>query len=91
MPDQEKARNFCDMVDAVEKLTKPIQEENERLHTQLDKLHKQLFGERLIWGIALVAFILLAYLTPDTSYQYQDFEEKAQVQSTGSEVVTQGG
>lgn len=44
----------------------------------------------LLWALVFAAFILLAYLTPDTSYQYQDFEGQAQVQSAGSEVVTQG-
>jgi len=37
-----------------------------------------------------LAFILLAYLTPDTTYQVQNFEQQTQMQSSGTEVVTQG-
>lgn len=91
MTNEEKVIAFTDMINATAKIVEPIEEENKRLHEQLDKFHKQLFWERLIFGIALIMFIVLAYLTPDTSYQYQDFEDQAQVQSTGSEVVTQGG
>lgn len=95
MPEDKKAddkiKEFADMVDAVERLTKPIQEENKRLHEQIDKIHKDRWRERLIIGILFLAFILLAYLTPDTSYQRQDFEGKSQVQSAGTEVVTHGG
>lgn len=93
--DSEKIKEFADMVDGVERLTKPIQDENIRLHEQLDKEKKDRQKERIGWvsaiaivGISLIAFILLAYLTPDTTYQYQDGKE--QIQSTGSEVVTQG-
>ena len=47
-----KIQSFGDMVDAVEKLARPIQEENERLHAQIDKMHKQMWWER----IAVTAF-----------------------------------
>lgn len=76
MTDNEKIRSFGDMVQATEKLTKPW-----RL---------ALIITNALWAIVFLAFILLAYLTPDTAYQYQEVEGQAQVQSTGSEVVTQG-
>lgn len=43
-----------------------------------------------LWAIVFLAFILLAYLTPDTTYQVQNFEQQTQMQSSGTEVVTQG-
>lgn len=76
MTDNEKIRSFGDMVQATEKLTKPW-----RL---------ALIITNALWAIVFLAFILLAYLAPDTTYQYQEVEGQAQVQSTGSEVVTQG-
>lgn len=85
MDDKEKIQSFGDMVDAAERLTKPWR--------------IALLVTNLLWALVFAAFILLAYLTPDTSYQYQDpdtsyqyqdFEGQAQVQSAGSEVVTQG-
>jgi len=89
MTDNEKIQNFGDMVDAVEKLTKPIQEENERLHGQIDKLHRQMWWERIVLGVILLAFILLAYLTPVEMEQGQDFTGSTQEQSY-SEGVTGG-
>ena len=76
MDDKEKIQSFGDMVDAAERLAKPWR--------------IALLVTNLLWALVFAAFILLAYLTPDTSYQYQDFEGQAQVQSAGSEVVTQG-
>lgn len=76
MDDKEKIQSFGDMVDAAERLTKPWR--------------IALLVTNLLWALVFAAFILLAYLTPDTSYQYQDFEGQAQVQSADSEVVTQG-
>lgn len=76
MDQQENIQNFNDMVNATEKLTKPWR--------------IALVITNVLWAVALIAFIGLAYLTPDTSYQYQDFEGNEQVQSTGTEVVTQG-
>lgn len=37
----------------------------------------------LFWAIVLAAFIFLAYMTPDTSYQYQDFQSSVQTQADG--------
>lgn len=37
----------------------------------------------LFWAIVLGVFIFLAYMTPDTSYQYQDFESTTQTQASG--------
>lgn len=74
MNDSEKVRSFGDMVNATEQLTKPWR--------------WALIITNVLWALVFCAFILLAYLTPDTTYQYQD--GKAQTQSTGSEVVTSG-
>lgn len=76
MDDKEKIQNFSDMVQATEKLTKPWR--------------IALIVTNILWALVFAAFILLAYLTPDTTYQYQEVDGQAQVQSTGSEVVTQG-
>lgn len=76
MSDNEKVQNFSDMVSATEKLTKPW-----RL---------ALIITNVLWAVVFTAFILLAYLTPDTSYQMQDFSGQSQVQTTGTETVTQG-
>ena len=64
MNNEEKIQSFGDMVDAVQKLTKPIEDENQRLHAQIDKMHKQMWWERIVFGVILLAFILLAYLAP---------------------------
>ena len=76
MTDTEKIQSFGDMVNATEKLTKPW-----RL---------ALIITNCLWAVVFMAFILLAYLTPDTTYQYQEVDGHPQIQSTGSEVVTQG-
>lgn len=81
MDDKEKIQNFGDMVDAVEKLTKPTQDENIRLHAQIDKMHRQMWWERIVFGIIVLAFILLAYLTPVTVEQGQELPEGKQSQS----------
>lgn len=81
MTDNDKIQSFGDMVDAVEKLTKPIQEENERLHAQIDKMHRQMWWERIVLGVLLLAFIAFAYLTPVEFEQGQQFEQKTQSQS----------
>lgn len=73
MNDTEKVQSFNDMVNATEKLTKPWR--------------WALIITNFLWAVVFIAFILLAYLTPDTTYQYQDGDY--QLQSTGSEVVTQ--
>lgn len=89
MNDSEKIRSFGDMVDAVEKLTKPTQDENVRLHEQIDKMHKQMWWERLVFGVILLAFIALAYLTPVEVEQGQNLPEGTQTQSY-SEGATRG-
>lgn len=89
MSDNEKIQSFGDMVDAVEKLTKPIQDENVRLHGQIDKMHRQMWWERIVLGVLLLAFIAFAYLTPVEVEQGQDFEVQSQTQSY-SEGVTGG-
>lgn len=77
MNDTEKVKSFFDMVNATEKLTKPWR--------------IALIVTNVLWAIVFSAFILLAYLTPDTSYQMQDFTDQSQVQTTGTETVTHGG
>lgn len=72
MNDSEKVQSFTDMVNAAENLTKPWR--------------WALVLTNFLWAVVFMAFILLAYLTPDTTYQYQDGQ--SQTQSTGSEVVT---
>lgn len=74
MNDTEKIKSFGDMVDATERLTKPWR--------------FALIITNLLWAVVFALFIAFAYLTPDTTYQYQDGQ--AQTQSTGSEVVTNG-
>ena len=74
MNDTEKIQSFGDRVEATEKLTKPWR--------------WALIMTNVLWAIVFLAFILLAYLTPDTSYQYQDGETQTQI--TGTETVTQG-
>lgn len=81
MSDQEKIQSFGDMVDAVEKLTRPTQEENIRLHSQIDKMHRQMWWERIVFGIIILAFIAFAYLTPVEVEQGQQFPEGTQSQS----------
>ncbi|NCE63749.1 hypothetical protein D1159_03940 [Pseudoflavonifractor sp. 524-17] len=76
MDGNETIQSFGDMVNAAERLTKPWR--------------VALLVTNFLWALVFALFIWLAYLSPDTSYQYQDFEGKAQVQSAGSEVVTQG-
>lgn len=76
MTDTEKVQSFGDMVNATEKLTKPWR--------------IALLVTNLLWALVFSAFILLAYLTPDTSYQMQDFTGQSQIQTTGTETVTQG-
>lgn len=73
---EKNIQNFGDMVNATEKLTKPWR--------------IALIVTNALWAAALIVFILLAYLIPDTSYQMQDFDEKIQSQSVGTEVVTVG-
>lgn len=94
--DSDKIKEFADMVDGVERLMKPVQEENIRLHEQLDKEKKDRHKERLGWitavivlGIALIAFIAFAYMTPTEFGQEQKLPEGTQSQSY-SEGFTNG-
>ena len=87
--DSEKIKEFADMVDAVERLTKPIQEENERLHGQIDKMHRQMWWERIVFGVIVLAFIAFAYLAPVEMEQGQDLPNGTQNQSY-SEGFTSG-
>ena len=73
--DQETIQNFSDMVSATEKLTKPWR--------------VALIVTNLFWALVFAFFIGLAYLTPDTSYQMQDFTGQTQTQSVG-DTVTNG-
>lgn len=102
MDDKEKIIMFADMVNAAEKLNQPLVDENERLHKQLEEERKDRKEERiatlrffllafLVLGIVFFSFIWFAYLAPDTTYQAQEFEGHQQVQSSGTEVVTNGG
>lgn len=81
MTDNDKIQSFGDMVDAVEKLTKPIQDENERIHGQIDKMHRQMWWERIVFGVLLLAFIAFAYLSPVEVEQGQQFDDGTQNQS----------
>lgn len=87
MSDEEKIKSFADMIDGIERLTKPIQEENIRLHEQIDKEKADRKNERKHWliacsllAIALILFIVFAYAEPSTMEQGQNFEEKTQTQ-----------
>lgn len=74
--DNEKIQNFADMVNATDKLAKPWR--------------WALAITNILWAIVFTSFILLAYLTPDSSYQYQELPSQVQEQSMGSEIVTKG-
>lgn len=91
MSDDEKIRSFGDMVDAVERLVKPIQEENERLHQQLreqrEKYHRQLIVAIVAPIAVLALFIWFAYMAPDTSVQVQDGETNQQTQIAGTDTT----
>lgn len=76
MDDKEKIQSFGDMVDATETLSKPWQEQSKRLTWALVLTN-------LFWALVLVVFIAFAYLTPETTYQEQDFNENTQVQQSG--------
>lgn len=47
----------------------------------------------LFWAVVLFMFIWFAYMSPETTYQHQDFSGQAQTQSDGSQlpVEAQGG
>lgn len=91
MDDKEKIREFADMVDAVERLEKPLQEENERLHQQIkeqrEHYHKIIRIIVIGFSVVLSLFIGLAYLSPDTSVQMQDSEAEQQFQISGTDAA----
>lgn len=76
MTDNDKIQSFGDMVNAAEKLTKPWR--------------WALIITNTLWAIVFLAFILLAYLSPDTVYQSQNIDGQVQTQSSGTEIVTRG-
>lgn len=75
MDDKEKIQSFGDMVEATEKLTKPWR--------------IALLVTNIAWAVVMLAFILLAYLTPVEMEQGQDLTTQSQSQSY-SEGVTVG-
>lgn len=87
-------RNFGDMAKAVDYMSDPWRQECIRLHEQKakDRIHNTILMivNNCIWGIIVFALVWFAYMTPETTYQSQDFTEQVQTQSSGTEVVTQG-
>lgn len=77
MNEEEKVQSFSDMVNATEKLTKPWR--------------WSLYITNALWAVVLCVFIWFAYMAPDTTYQAQEFDGHQKIQSSGTEVVTQGG
>ena len=91
MSNEEKIKAFADMVDGIKQLNQPLEDENKRLHEQIDKINADRKHERKIRNIAFcisfiaiglvfLAFILFAYLTPVEIHQGQDFDEHKQTQ-----------
>ena len=83
MSDNDKIQSFGDMVDATDRMSAPWRE-------TVFKLIKALIFTNLFWAVVLSAFIWFAYMAPDTTYQAQEFDGHQQVQSSGTEIVTQG-
>ena len=84
MTDKEKIENFGDLVNASDKLASPWRKANFILTIAL-------VATNFFWAIVLCVFIWFAYMSPDTTYQTQEFEGHQQVQSSGTEVVTRTG
>ena len=84
MTDNEKIKSFGDMVEASEKLASPWRKANFILTIAL-------VVTNLFWAIALCVFIWFAYMAPDTTYQAQELDGHQQMQSSGTEVVTNKG
>lgn len=76
MDEKETIRNFGDMVSATQQLSHPWQEHTKRLTVAL-------ILTNLFWAIVLTFFIAFAYLTPETTYQEQDFDQNTQIQQSG--------
>lgn len=83
MDNDAKIKEFADMVDATDRMSSPWRE-------TVYKLIKALVITNLFWAIVLGFFIWFAYMAPDTTFQTQEFDGHQQVQSSGTEVVTQG-
>lgn len=83
MNNDEKINDFGAMVGATEKMSAPWRE-------TVYKMLKALIITNLLWAIVFCLFICFAYMAPDTTYQSQEFDGHQQVQSSGTEVVTQG-
>jgi hypothetical protein len=75
MDDKEKIESFGDMVQATERLTKPWR--------------IALLATNIAWAVVMLAFILLAYLTPVEMAQDQQLPDGTQSQSY-TEGVTGG-
>lgn len=73
MDDKEKIRNFGDMVDASEKITKPWR-------ILCVWLLAALVITNLIWGFVHWKQLQYAYMTPEEFTQTQHFEDKTQEQ-----------
>lgn len=82
MENKETIQNFCDMVNATEKLTKPWK-------TFCIWLIAALFLTNAIWGLVHWSQIRYAYLTPTEMSQEQQFDEHNQSQNY-SEGATNG-
>lgn len=82
MTDKEKIENFGDMIDAVEKLTKPWK-------TFCAWLLAALVATNIIWGFVHWRQLKYAYMTPEEFSQTQEFNEQRQEQHQ-SQGATQG-
>ena len=87
--DQETIQNFSDMVNATERMSKPWQDECERLHKSADKTKLALVVTNLFWAVIVGLLIWFAYMTPVESTQNQTLPDGTQTQ-TYSQGVTNG-
>lgn len=83
MENENQVQNFSDMVNATDRMSSPWRE-------ALFKVIKALVLTNLFWALVVSVFIWFAYMAPDTTYQAQEFEGHQQMQSSGTEVVTNG-
>ena len=83
MTDNEKITAFGDMVNATERISSPWRD-------AFFKTLKALIITNALWAIVMCVFIWFAYMSPDITYQEQEFDGHQQVQSSGTEVVTRG-
>lgn len=80
MEEKEKIQNFCDMVEATEKVTKPWK-------VFAGYLLAALVLTNLIWGFVHFKQIQYAYMTPTEVVQEQQFDEHTQSQNYSSGVT----